>query len=72
MTAFIATSEQQQRSQFILVNNTKPLPKGLINELLPATEGELLKLERRRFPARLLERLNYDADFPCEAASRRP
>ena len=65
VTAFIATSEQQQRSQFILVNNTKPLPKGLINELLPATEGKLpAQLERRRFPARLLERLNSDADSP--------
>ena len=38
---FIAHGEAEQRSQFILVNNTKPLPKGLIHELLPDTEGHL-------------------------------
>ena len=49
---------REQRSQFILVNNTKPLPTGLINELLPATEGELpVALLRRRYPAVLLEQL---------------
>ena len=36
---FIAHGEAEQRSQFILVNNTKPLPKGLIHELLPDTDG---------------------------------
>src|SRR4051794_4912698 len=36
---FIAHGEQEQRSQFILVNNTRPLPKGLIHELLPETSG---------------------------------
>ena len=35
--AFIASGADEQRSQFILVNNTKPLPKGLIHELLPDT-----------------------------------
>lgn len=65
VTAFITNDEQRQRSQFILVNNTKPLPKGLINELLPATEGALpALLQRRRFPALLLERLNFDEDSP--------
>src|SRR5882762_4177556 len=32
-TAFIAANESEQREQFILVNSTKPLPKGLIYEL---------------------------------------
>ena len=40
VTAFMAKSEEEQRSQFILVNSTKPLPKGLIYELLPATERD--------------------------------
>lgn len=38
---FIADTQEDQRSQFILVNNTKPLPKGLIHELLPETSGHL-------------------------------
>ena len=41
VTAFITQSEEDQRSQFILVNSAKPLPKGLIYELLPATSGAL-------------------------------
>jgi DGQHR domain-containing protein len=65
VTAFLTESEADQRSQFILVNSTKPLPKGLIYELLPTTEGPLPEnLQRRRFPAYLLERLNLDADSP--------
>ena len=40
-TAFIAADESEQREQFILVNSTKPLPKGLIYELLPETNGRL-------------------------------
>ena len=47
------------------MNSTKPLPKGLIYELLPVTGGELPSLLRtRRFPAFLLQRLNYDEDSP--------
>jgi DGQHR domain-containing protein len=65
VTAFITRSRIEQRTQFILVNSTKPLPKGLVYELLPATEGTLPRqLRSRRFPARLLERLNHDVDSP--------
>lgn len=56
---FIARGEAEQRSQFILVNNTKPLPKGLIHELLPSTQGHLpLAYERKQLPAEILTRLN--------------
>jgi len=65
VTAFITDSEAEQRSQFILVNSTKPLPKGLIHELLPTTSGALpTALKLRRFPAKLLNRLNYDPTSP--------
>jgi DGQHR domain-containing protein len=65
VTAFITASEGEQRAQFILVNSTKPLPKGLIYELLPTTEGPLPPaLMRKRFPTFLVERLNYDEDSP--------
>lgn len=65
VTAFIAASEAEQRSQFILVNSTKPLPKGLIHELLPTTTGTLpVALQVRRFPAKILDRLNHDEGSP--------
>lgn len=57
---FIAQGEAEQRSQFILVNNTKPLPKGLIHELLPDTMGHLpTAYARKQLPAEVLARLNF-------------
>lgn len=64
VVSFIA-DEKEQRAQFILVNNTRPLPKGLIHELLPSTEAELpVQLMRRRLAAQILNRLNIDTDSP--------
>jgi DGQHR domain-containing protein len=65
VTAFITNDMRQQTEQFILVNSTKPLPKGLIYELLPRTDAQLPSLlHRRRLPAHLLERLNLDKNSP--------
>jgi DGQHR domain-containing protein len=65
VVGFIAEDEDEQREQFLLVNSTKPLPKGLLYELLPSIDAPLPEaLARRRFPAALLERLNHDADSP--------
>ncbi len=66
VSAFIARTEAEETKQFILVNSAKPLDKSLIHELLPgASAGELPeKLERKRLPALLLERLNGDKDSP--------
>jgi len=62
---FIASNQEDQRAQFILVNNTKPLPSGLIHELLPDTAGELpVRYARRKLPAQLMMRLNTDTDSP--------
>jgi DGQHR domain-containing protein len=73
VTAFITKDEVEQRTQFILVNSTKPLPKGLIYELLPVTDGELPDILRsRRFPAKLLERLNFDQDSPLRQMIKTP
>jgi DGQHR domain-containing protein len=67
VVAFIAEDDREQREQFILVNSTKPLPKGLIYELLPTTDSQLPKLlQRRRFPAYLLDRLNHYSDSPLK------
>ncbi|GAA1541649.1 DGQHR domain-containing protein DpdB [Kribbella lupini] len=56
---FIAKDEAEQRSQFILVNNTKPLPKGLIHELLPDSTGHLPPAyARKQLPAEIMIKLN--------------
>ena len=79
VTGFITDSVAEQREQFILVNSTKPLPKGLIYELLPTTQAQLPSLlHRRRFPALLLDRLNRDETYKdwtyvkaqCESLAR--
>src|SRR5262249_19591670 len=65
--------DKEQREQFILVNSTKPLPKGLVYELLPATEARLPSmLQKRRFPTLLLDRLNLDTDSPLQGMIRTP
>jgi DGQHR domain-containing protein len=73
VTAFITDSDADQRSQFILVNSAKPLPKGLIYELLPTTSGTLPgPLHARRFPAVLLRRLNCEVRSPLYRKIRTP
>jgi DGQHR domain-containing protein len=73
VVAFITDDLREQRAQFILVNNTKPLPKGLIHELLPDTEGHLpLTLLRKRYPSKLLSLLNLLPDSPMAGAIKTP
>ena len=73
VVGFIADGLEEQRQQFILVNATKPLPKGLVYELLPSTEGKLpIALQKRRYPALLSERLNYDDNSPLRGMIRTP
>jgi DGQHR domain-containing protein len=73
VVGFVAGGDAEQREQFILVNNTKPLPKGLVYELLPATEARLpTALGKRRFPIALLDRLNLDDDSPLKGRIKTP
>jgi DGQHR domain-containing protein len=73
VTAFITNDVREQTEQFILVNSTKPLPKGLIYELLPSTTATLpTMLERRRFPAYLLDLLNNDDNSPMKGRIQTP
>lgn len=72
-TAFITDDLREQTEQFILVNSTKPLPKGLIYELLPNTDATLpTLLARRRLPAYLVGRLNYDDQSPLKGLIQTP
>jgi DGQHR domain-containing protein len=65
VVGFIAKGPEEQREQFMLVNSAKPLPKGLVYELLPRTDCRLPEnLAKRQLPARLMDRLNYDEDSP--------
>jgi DGQHR domain-containing protein len=73
ITAFITNDLRRQTEQFILVNSTKPLPKGLIYELLPSTDAALPSpLQRRRFPAYLLDRMNRDEASPMQSRIQTP
>ena len=61
VVAFITNDDNEQREQFILVNNTKPLPSGLIHELLPDTDIQLPeKFTKKKFPSEIVSYLNND------------
>ena len=51
------------RQQFVLINNTRPLPKTLIYELLPSTPGLPEKFTARAFASKVVEILNYDENY---------
>lgn len=73
VTAFITNDVREQTEQFILVNSTKPLPKGLIYELLPSTGATLPTfLQKRRFPAYLLDILNHEEESPLKGLIQTP
>jgi DGQHR domain-containing protein len=73
VNAFITDDVRKQTEQFILVNSTKPLPKGLLYELLPSTDARLpTTLHKRRLPSELLERLVHDDRSPLFRMVRTP
>ncbi|WP_026424279.1 DGQHR domain-containing protein DpdB, partial [Actinokineospora inagensis] len=73
VVGFIADTEDEQRSQFILVNSTKALPKGLIHELLPGATGHLPPVyARKQLPAAIMARLNDDPTGPFHGAIATP
>jgi DGQHR domain-containing protein len=60
VSALICSDEAELRRQFVLVNNTRPLPKSLIYELLPGVDGLPHRLSHRARAAQLTARLNYN------------
>lgn len=60
VSGIACSNEEELRKQFILINNTRPLPKTLIYELLPTVGGLPHRLSSRTSAAALVERLNYD------------
>lgn len=67
VNGFVADETDVQRDQFIRINNTKPLPRGLIDELLPTTVTRLPRdHETRRIPALVCAELNRREDSPFQ------
>jgi DGQHR domain-containing protein len=59
VSCVLCEDEEELRRQFILINNTRPLPKALIYELLPQVSALPKRLNARAFAAALTEKLNY-------------
>lgn len=62
VSAVICDTEEELRKQFILINNTRPLPKQLIYELLPSVSGLPHALQSRSVAASIVEELNYNEE----------
>jgi DGQHR domain-containing protein len=72
VNAFIADSVDVQRDQFLRINNTKPLPRGLVTELLPEVSTPLPpRLALRQMPSGLCDLLNSDPESPFYRLIRR-
>jgi DGQHR domain-containing protein len=73
VNAFIADSVDVQRDQFLRVNNTRPLPRGLVTELLPKISTPLPpRLSLRQTPSALCDLLQRDENSPFRGLIRRP
>lgn len=73
VSAFLADDVEVQRDQFLRINSAKPLPRGLITELLPAVNAVLpTHLAARKIPSALCDVLNKHPDSPFKGLIRRP
>lgn len=59
VSGFLCNSEEELQRQFILINNTRPLPKALVYELLPQVADLPPRMSSRSQAALLTEALNY-------------
>lgn len=66
IVSFSSSSLDLQREQFVLVNKTKPLPRDLLNELLPHVRTDMLPKawQTRRIASGVLEILRFDTRSP--------
>lgn len=60
VSALICRDQNELKQQFVLINNTRPLPKTLIYELLPEVSGLPERLGSRKISARVIEKLNHN------------
>jgi DGQHR domain-containing protein len=72
INAFVADEAKMQREQFLRINSTRPLPRGLITELLPEIDSVLpSNLAVRRVPSAICDLLNRDPESPFRGLIRR-
>jgi DGQHR domain-containing protein len=65
ISAFVADTLRRQKEQFVIINSTKPLPRGLVTELLPAVTISIpARLAAKKLPAALSDELARTADSP--------
>ena len=60
VSVLLCQDDAELRRQFVLINNSKPLPKSLIYELLPTVDDLPARLSRRSTAADLTARLNFE------------
>lgn len=61
VSGFICGTAEELQKQFILINNTRPLPKALVYELLPQVGDLPDRMSSRSQAALVTEALNYRA-----------
>lgn len=72
ISAFVAETVSQQRDQFLRINNAKPLPRGLVAELLPEVSIPLPRtLAAKQIPSEICGLLNDQPDSPFRGLIRR-
>jgi DGQHR domain-containing protein len=65
VTAIESLGVEDEREQFVLINNTRPLPKSLVYELLPSLGDSIPpKFRLRQAAYKVLEILATDPDSP--------
>ena len=75
VSAFVAETVGEQRDQFLRINNAKPLPLGLVTELLPEVSVPLPRtLAAKQVPSELCGLLNTaeDSRYADSSAAPRP
>jgi DGQHR domain-containing protein len=71
--AFVADNVDLQRDQFLRINNSKPIPRGLVTELLPDVDSPLPpKLAVKKIPSALCDLLNKENGSPFKGLIKRP
>lgn len=72
VSAFVAETVSQQRDQFLRINNTRPLPRGLVTELLPEVSTPLPRtLAAKQVPSEICGLLNSEETSPFFGLIRR-
>lgn len=72
VNAFVADDIELQRDQFLRVNSARPLPRGLITELLPEVSSNLpSNLSAKKIPSAICDWLNREKTSPFFGLIRR-